>query len=114
MGGIRARKNALIVVVKTYLLARRLTAEEASGFELMYRRARTEEEQDKVTKALHFVLDGWKDAGAGGAAGGAFAHLQRLRAGIDLYSTKDDDEDDDPPALKAALARSRVDLRRRA
>jgi hypothetical protein len=110
---IRARKNALVVLVKTHLLARRLTAEEASGFELMYRRARSEREQDEVTKALHFVLEGWKDAGAGGAAGGAFAHLQRLRAGIDLYSAKDD-EDDDPPGLKAALARSRVDLRRRA
>lgn len=111
MGGIRARKNALITTLKTHLLMRKLTKEEAAGFEMMYRRARTEQEQDEVTKALHHHLDGWKDAGTGGAAGGAYAHLQRLRAGIDLYS--EDEEDEDPPALKAALARARVDVRRR-
>jgi hypothetical protein len=109
VGGVRARKNALIISLKTHLLARKLTKEEADGFELMYRRCRTEAEQDQITAALRHHLDGWKDAGKGGASGGAYAHLQRLRAGIDLYS---EDEDDDPPALKEALARSRVDLRK--
>lgn len=110
MGGIRARKNALIITLKTYLLTRKLRKEEADAFELMYRRARTTQEQDEVTKALHHHLEGWKDAGKG-AAGGAYAHLQRLRAGIDLYS--EEEEDEDPPALKEALARARVDVRRR-
>lgn len=111
MGGVRARKQGLISVVKAYFLGRKLTKEQADGFELMYRRARTEQEQDQVTAALHHTLDGWKDPGKGGAKGGAYAHLQRLRAGIDLYS--EDEEDDDTPEMKEALARSRVDLRRR-
>jgi hypothetical protein len=106
--GIRARKNHLIVLVKAHLLARKLTTEEANGFESMYRRCRSEREQDEVTMALHQVVEGWKDPGKG-AAGGAIAHLQRLRAGIDLYS---DDVDEDPPALRAALARARVNVRR--
>ena len=110
VGGVRARKNSLITTLKTYLIAGRITKEHFEGFELMYRRCRTEAEQDEVTKAVHHHLEGWKDAGKGGAAGGAYAHLQRLRAGIDLYS-EPEDEDDDPPALKEALARSRVNLR---
>ncbi len=105
MGGIRARKNHLISALKAYRLGRKISAEEAAGFELMYRRCRTEEEQDQVTKAVHHAMDGWKDPGSG-AAGGVFDHLRRLRAGIDLYS-EDEEEEEDSPALKAAIARAR-------
>jgi hypothetical protein len=105
VGGIRARKNGLISALKAFLLLRKISVEEASTFELMYRRCRTEEEQDEVTKALHHVMDGWKDPGKG-AAGGAFSHLRRLRAGIDLYS-EGEPEEEDSPALKAAIALAR-------
>ena len=109
MGGVRARKNTLITAVKSHVLAGKLSAEEAAGFELMYRRCRTMGEQDQVTAAVHHALDGWKDPGKGGAAGGAFAHLQRLKAGIDLYSTNGEDDEEDSPAL----ARARVNVRGR-
>ncbi len=84
MGGLRARKNQLIIAVKALLLVRKVTIAEAAGFEAMYRRCRTLEEQAEVTKALHFVVNGWEDPGRG-AAGGTYAHLRRLRAGIDPF-----------------------------
>jgi hypothetical protein len=108
MAGIRVRKRTLILAVKAHVLCGELKQEEADTFEVMYRRCRTQEEQDQVTRAVHTVIDGWKDKGAGGMAGGAYAHLARIRAGVDIYA-----EDDDPPALKAALERARVDVRRR-
>ena len=36
--------------------------EEVAQFELMYRRARTPQEQDQVTDTLRQFFDGWKDA----------------------------------------------------
>ena len=110
MGGIRARKQSLILVVKTHLAARKLDQAQADQFELMYRRCRTEREQDEVTLALHGVMDGWKYRGDGGMAGGVYAHLRRVAAGNDVYA---DEEDEDPPALAEALARARVDVRKR-
>ncbi len=110
MGGIRARKNNLIVALKAFVLGGKLTQQEGDKFEEMYRRCRTEAEQDQVSAAMHHAMDGWKEAGNGGAAGGVYGHLRRLKAGIDLYT---EDDDDDPPALKEALARARVDVRQR-
>lgn len=109
MGGLRARKNTLIVALRFLGVCGKLTKEQVDGFELMYRRASSAAEQDKVTAALRDFMEGWKDAGAGGAKGGVYGHLRRLRAGIDLYT---EEEDDDPPALREAIARSRVVLRR--
>jgi len=110
MGGIRIRKQALILAMRVHHRTGGLKPEEANTFEVMYRRCRTQEEQDQVTRALHAVIDGWKDKGKGGMAGGAYAHLARVRAGLDVYAPEDDE---DPPALKAALERSRVDVRQR-
>ena len=74
--------------------AAKLTDEQTAAFELMYRRARSAEEQDQVTRAFDIRIDGWqtgKDA------------MAIVRRGF-----LEDDEDEDPPALTAALARCRV------
>lgn len=76
--------------------AAKLSAEQVGTIELMYRRARTVEEQDQVSQAFNDVLDGWKrnkDA------------MAVVRRGF-LDDEADDDED--PPALTAALERSGV------
>jgi hypothetical protein len=111
VAGIRARKRSLVASVGAYRLGGQLTTEQAEGFELMYRRSRTQEEQDQVTRALHLFMDGWKDPGKKGLAGGVYAHLARVRAGTDPLAPPPEDED--PPALRAALERARVDVRRR-
>ncbi len=98
--GIRARKNHLILVLKTRArLCRSLTPEQVAQFELMYRRAVTTQEQDQVTKALDDFINGWK-------------------TGTDAYSRIRQDlfeEDDDPlpPILQEAWERSQAELRRK-
>lgn len=57
--------------------------EEVTQFELMYRRARTTEEQDQVTQALASYLEGWKD--------GADAYSRLLREASDFDSIFGDD-----------------------
>jgi hypothetical protein len=102
--GVRARKQSLVLVVRAHCLAGKLTQIEADTFELMYRRCRTELEQDQVSKALHDVMDGWKTD-----RGSRLAHLRRIKERVLL---PEEEEDEDPPALQAALARARVDVRR--
>jgi len=58
--GVRQRKQTLLVVLKAHTLSGRLSAEQAVTFEAMYRRARTPEEQDQVTKVVHDMMEGWR------------------------------------------------------
>lgn len=101
--GIRARKNNLITALRFKGQAAKLSAEQVEGFELMYRRAKTTTEQDQVTAAVEGFLHGWK------TDSDQFSRLLR-----DVNDFGDDapigsnDEDEDPPALREALARSRV------
>jgi len=99
--GIRDRKNHLLLVLRAKGIAHKLTQEQLDGFELMYRRAKDAAEQDQVTAALAAFTDGWKDAPD------TFSRLLR-----DVNDFGDDapigEEDEDPPALREALARSRV------
>ena len=92
--GIRDRKQLLINLMKVRAKAAKLSPEHMGGFEMMYRRARSAEEQDQVTRAFEARIDGWQtntDA------------LAVVRRGF-----LEDDEDEDPPSLVAALERSRV------
>ena len=59
--GIRDRKTLLITVLKARALAAKMKPEEVAQFELMYRRARTGQEQDQVTATLLQFIEGWKD-----------------------------------------------------
>lgn len=76
--------------------------EEVAQFEVMYRRARTQEEQDQVSAALRHFIDGWRESDD------AFSKL--LKTAFDLDDRLDDDAL--PPALEAAIQRARVDLSR--
>lgn len=100
--GIRNRKNLLITVLKARALATKMKPEEVAQFELMYRRARDEHEQDQVTAVLHQFLFGWKDGGD--------AYSKLLQTANDFDDLFEDDEDRLPPALEAAIARVRVTL----
>ena len=102
--GLRHRKNLLITALKGRALGGKMKPAEIAQFELMYRRARTQEEQDQVTSALQHFLNGWKDDGD------AFSRL--LRAANDLDDFLDEDDDRLPPALEAAIARAKVDVTR--
>jgi hypothetical protein len=70
-----------------------LTQFATDAFEVMYRRCKTTEEQDQVTKAFGDVVDGWKKNKD------AFA---KVRQGF----LDDEPGEEDPPSLQAALARS--------
>ena len=48
------------MVLKARALGARMKPAEVAQFEIMYRRARSTEEQDQVTQALLSFLDGWK------------------------------------------------------
>ena len=98
--GIQDRKNHLISVLKVKKLAYRMTDEQVAGFELMYRRARTEAEQDQVSVAVEAFVNGWK------TDTDAFSRL--LRDVNDFGEDAPIGEDDDPPSMKAVLAQSRV------
>jgi len=103
--GIRQRKNALITVLRAKKLAHKLTDEQFATFELMFRRAKTEAEQDQVSAVVDSFVNGWK------TDTDAFSRLLR-----DANDFGDDaplgEDDEDPPALKEALARSRVTFTR--
>lgn len=71
-----------------------------TNFELLLSRARSAEEQDQVMTVFKDRLYGWqtnKDA------------LAVVKRG---FLEDEDEEEEDPPALKAALARSQVFLRK--
>jgi hypothetical protein len=102
MGGLRARKNALIAALKARAIAHHLTPEQVDTFERMYRIARTHTEQDEVSRALDFQVNGWKT--------GTDAFSRVLQAASDLDEFRDPDEED-PPGLKAALLRSQIKIR---
>ena len=76
--------------------------DEVAQFELMYRRARTVEEQDQVSGALQSFLFGWKEGGD--------AYSKLLQTANDFDDLFADDDDRLPPALEAAIARTRVVL----
>jgi hypothetical protein len=103
MARLRARKNSLIVALKAKALVNdRLTPEKVQAFEAMYRAARSEGEQDEVTRALDLQAHGWKT--------GSDAYSRVLQAASDIGELGDDD-DEDTPEMKAHLARARVSLR---
>ena len=103
--GIRARKQHLITVLRFKKLAYKMTEEQFSGFELMYRRAKTEPEQDQVTAVIEGFLNGWKTE-----------HDTYSRLLRDVNDFGDNlpfgEDEEDSPAMKAALAQSRVTFRR--
>lgn len=96
--GVRQRKQHLIATLLAHKAGGRLTEEQRAAFEMMYRRCRTPEEQDQVTKAVHDAMEGWK------TGTDRWSRLRQAAEGLDL----EEDEDEDPPALKAALARSQI------
>jgi hypothetical protein len=96
MAGIRARKNGLIFALKAKAMAHHLDPEVTAKFESMYRSARTQPEQDQVTRALDEQIHGWK------TGTDAYSRLLQAESGIDALS------DDDPPSLTAHLARCQV------
>ena len=63
--------------------AAKFSSERVSAFELLYRRARNDTEQDQVTKAFDDAIDGWKRSTDG---------LALVRRGF-LDDMDDDDEE---------------------
>lgn len=102
--GIQQRKNKLILALKGHALGGKLSKEQIDKFELRYRQARTEQDQDAVTADLKKALFGWH------TAGDAFSRILRNASGIGDF---DEDEDEDPPSLKEALARSQITFPRK-
>ncbi len=100
--GIRQRKNQLIMALKGKALGGALDEQQVAAFELLYRRAKTEADQDQVTATLTAVMHGWK------SSSDAYSTLRQVSAGIGFLSDEDDDEEEDSPAMKAALARSQI------
>jgi len=96
----RKRKNLLIDVLKFRGLTTRMKPDEVARFEAMYRRARTQDEQDQVTAALRHFIDGWRDSDD------AFSRL--MRSAFDMDDFLDDDAL--PASLEAAIQRASVDL----
>lgn len=95
---MRGRKNGLISALKAKAVAAHLTAEQVDTFERLYRGAKSQAEQDEVTRALDLQINGWKT--------GTDAYSRVLQAADDIGELNDDD--DDSPSMKAALARSQV------
>lgn len=100
---MRGRKNSLIGALKARAQGDKLTPEQVDTFERLYRGAKSEAEQDEVTRALVLQIEGWKT--------GTDAYSRILQAEADLDGLGDDD---DSPAMKAALARSQVSFIRKA
>lgn len=100
--GRRDRKNQLLIALKAKAIGHKLPPEQTARFELMFRRAKTEAEQDQVSAALDAFLNGWKKEDD------TYSRLLR-----DVNDFGDDapiggEDEEDPPALKEALARSRI------
>ena len=57
---LRKRKNSYVTAVSAYEKAGFLNKKEADGFRMLYRRARTLEEQDQIKAAIEHRIDGWK------------------------------------------------------
>lgn len=70
-----------------------MTQPVADAFEVRYRAARTEAEQESVRRDVQQVVAGFQATPT--------TIYDKVRRSDD-----DDDDDDDPPALKAALARA--------
>ena len=102
--GVQHRKNTLILALRGHALGGKLSPGQVAGFELRYRQAVNETDQDAVTADLKKLLDGWKT--------GTDAYSWLLRNASDLEDTFNDDNDD-PPALKAALAESQISFLKR-
>ena len=94
----RKEKQKQHVVVDAYVMSGALTVDQGQQFKAMYSRARSSDETAAVGIALHNLLDGWKS--------GTDLFSRLLQEGHDL----NEEDDDDPPALREALARSRVVL----
>ncbi len=103
MAGKRARKNSLIAALKAKALAYNLPADQVEMFERLYRGARTQTDQDQVTRVLDEHLNGWR------TRSDAFSRVLQAASNIGELA---DDDDEDPPELKAHLERARVSLRR--
>lgn len=93
--GIRARKNLLLTVLRARAIGAKMKPEEVAQFELMYRRAKTEREQDQVTSALMHFIQGWKETDED------FGRL--LRIATEYKDPFGEDEDELPPSILAAL-----------
>lgn len=95
MARLRNRKNSLIASLKAKALGAKLTPEQVETFDRMYRAARTEAEQNEVTRALDLQIDGWRTATDG------FSRVLQAASNIGELG-----DDEDPPELTRALARS--------
>ena len=102
---LRARKRDLITSLHAKAIAYGFGPDQVDTFERLYRGARTEEEQNEITRALDFQTNGWKT--------GSDAFSRVLQAASDIGELGDEpDDDEDSPAMKAALERSQVTFRR--
>jgi hypothetical protein len=75
----------LITSLKAKALAHKLTPEQVDTFERLYRRARTTEEQDEVTRALDLSIHGWK------TNSDAFSRVLQAASNIGELADTDDD-----------------------
>lgn len=82
---LRQRKQHLIVVLKAHKIGGRLSDEQVTTFEAMYRRARSPEEQDQVTKVVHDAMEGWREGTD------RFSRLRQAMNDLDELSPDDDD-----------------------
>lgn len=90
--GLRQRKQTLLASLAFHLRAKLISQEQHDAFEVMFRRCRSEIEQDQVRKVIEEQLIGWK------TDTDRFARILR----------DDDEDEEDSPALKAAIEKARV------
>jgi hypothetical protein len=95
---LRTRKNTLIASLRFKARVHGFTPAQVAKFEALYRAARSEAEQDEVTRAVDHQVFGWK------TDTDAFSRV--LQAASNIGELADEDEDEDPPSLKEGLARS--------
>lgn len=60
MSALRNRKATLIIALKAHRLGGTLTEQQVQTFEMMYRRAHSQQEQDQVTQVVRQTIEGWK------------------------------------------------------
>jgi len=82
---LRNRKATLIIALKARRLGGVLTDKQVETFEMMYRRAHSQEEQDQVTKVVHETIEGWK------TENDRYSRLRRAMNDLDDFAPPEDD-----------------------
>ena len=81
---LRSRKRSLIVALKAKAVAYGFTPEQVDTFERLYRGARSEREQDEITRALDLQANGWR------TANDSFSRVLQAASGIGTLGDDDD------------------------